>query len=144
LVAQHKGRGDYRRAVQHASRWVELEPWDEAGHRQLMELLALDGQRAAALAQYQACRRALAEELGVEPSAETTALYERLRAGHLAGQPGAPRDWVVRGYELHERLGAGSFGAVYRARQPLVGRDVAIKIILPHLANHPQFIRRFE
>ena len=51
---------------------------------------------------------------------------------------------VIKGYELHERIGAGGFGAVYKAHQSTVGRDVAIKIILPHFANHPDFIRRFE
>lgn len=50
----------------------------------------------------------------------------------------------VRGYQLHERIGAGGFGAVYRAYQPLVKRDVAIKIILPQFANQPEFIRSFE
>ncbi|CAA9295450.1 MAG: High-affnity carbon uptake protein Hat/HatR [uncultured Chloroflexia bacterium] len=51
---------------------------------------------------------------------------------------------VIKGYELHEPIGEGSFGVVYRARQPLVDRDVAIKIIRPQLANQPDFIRRFE
>ena len=51
---------------------------------------------------------------------------------------------VVRGYELHELLGIGGFGAVYRAFQPAVKRDVAIKIILPQYANQPDFIRSFE
>ncbi|MFO7322593.1 MAG: protein kinase [Chloroflexota bacterium] len=51
---------------------------------------------------------------------------------------------VVRGYELHEPLGIGGFGAVYRAYQPAVKRDVAIKIILPQYANQPDFIRSFE
>ena len=32
----------------------------------------------------------------------------------------------------------------YRAIQPVVRRDVAIKAIHPHLANDPEFIRRFE
>ena len=35
------------------------------------------------MAQYEACRRALAEELDVEPEDETTALYERIRDGTL-------------------------------------------------------------
>ena len=35
-------------------------------------------------------------------------------------------------------------GVVYLAVQPLVEREVAIKIILPQYANHPDFIRRFE
>lgn len=50
----------------------------------------------------------------------------------------------IKGYELQERIGAGGFGAVYKAHQSTVGREVAIKIILPHYANHPDFIRRFE
>ena len=38
----------------------------------------------------------------------------------------------------------GGMGSVYRAVQPNVEREVAIKIILPAFANHPDFIRRFE
>src|SRR5215218_7978857 len=50
----------------------------------------------------------------------------------------------LKGYELRERIGAGGFGAVFRAYQSTVGRDVAIKIILPGFANQADFIRRFE
>ncbi|MBP1702568.1 MAG: putative Calcium/calmodulin-dependent protein kinase [Chloroflexi bacterium] len=50
----------------------------------------------------------------------------------------------ARGYQLGERIGSGSFAAVYRAVQPGVERDVAVKIILPQYANQPDFIRRFE
>ncbi len=50
----------------------------------------------------------------------------------------------LKGYELRECIGRGGFGAVYRAYQPAVGREVAIKIILPQFANQPDFIRRFE
>lgn len=51
---------------------------------------------------------------------------------------------VIKSYELRDLIGAGSFGAVYRAHQRLVEREVAIKIIWPVFANHPNFIRRFE
>src|SRR5258708_39996011 len=51
---------------------------------------------------------------------------------------------VIKGYELRERVGAGGFGAVYRAYQPSVGREVAIKVILPERANNLDFVRRFE
>ena len=54
------------------------------------------------------------------------------------------RGRAVHGYELGDRIGAGGFGVVYRAFQPTVEREVAIKIILPEFANHPDFIRRFE
>ncbi len=51
---------------------------------------------------------------------------------------------VVKGYELLELVGAGGFGEVYRAQQPLLKRDVAVKVILPKYANDPDFVRRFE
>ncbi len=51
---------------------------------------------------------------------------------------------IIKGYELRDRIGAGGFGAVYRAHQSTVGREVAIKIILPGFANRPEFVRRFE
>jgi WD40 repeat protein len=51
---------------------------------------------------------------------------------------------MIRGYKLRELIGAGGFGAVYRAYEPAVDREVAIKIILPEHANESDFIRRFE
>src|SRR3990172_7998231 len=51
---------------------------------------------------------------------------------------------TIKGYELHERIGSGGFGVVHRAYQTTIGREVAIKIILSHFANDPDFIRRFE
>ena len=66
---------------------MELAPWQEQAHQSLMRLLALNGQRGSALAQYEACRRALREELDVESGEETRRLYERIRDGEL----GPPR-----------------------------------------------------
>ncbi len=51
---------------------------------------------------------------------------------------------TIKGYELRELIGHGGFGAVYRAYQPSVDREVAIKLILPEHADDPDFIRRFE
>src|SRR5262245_21394926 len=51
---------------------------------------------------------------------------------------------VIKGYELGERIGSGGFGEVYKAHQAAVGREVAVKIILPQYSNQPDFIRRFE
>lgn len=50
----------------------------------------------------------------------------------------------LRGYKVMEVVGTGAFGAVYRAQQSVIGREVAIKIILPEYANRPDFIRSFE
>ena len=84
LMAHYESNGEVGRACEVAWRQVELAPWEEEAHQRLMRLLALSGDRSAALAQYEACRRALAEELGVEPSAETTRLYKEIRDGELA------------------------------------------------------------
>jgi DNA-binding SARP family transcriptional activator/predicted ATPase len=95
LAATYEGRGQYEQAQSYAWRQVELEPWDEAAHRRLMRTLALSGQRGGALAQYETCRRLLAEELGVEPGKETTRLYEQIRDGELKAplpSPARPPD----------------------------------------------------
>lgn len=72
--------GQYASAVGALRRLLQMEPWQEAAHRQLMLALARGGDYTAALAQYEVCRRLLAEELSVEPMPETTRLYERIRA----------------------------------------------------------------
>jgi WD40 repeat protein/serine/threonine protein kinase/DNA-binding SARP family transcriptional activator len=144
LVDGHSARGKYKRAIGCAQRWLSLDPLREAAHRSLMRLYAWDGDRAAALRQYQECVQVLAEELGVEPAAETVRLYEQIRDGEFRGGAIERKERAIRGYELRERIGAGGFGVVYRAFQPSVGREVAVKAILPEFANHPDFIRRFE
>lgn len=70
--------------IETLSRLLQLEPWMEEAHRQRMLLLALSGQRSAALAQYETCVAMLREELGVDPSPETTQLYGKIRDRQLA------------------------------------------------------------
>ena len=74
---------DYDQMCRYAAHQLALEPWREEGHRQLMRGLALRGDRATALAQYEICRRVLARELGVEPDEATNALRDQIRAGAL-------------------------------------------------------------
>ena len=47
-------------------------------------------------------------------------------------------------YEVIGLVGAGGMGEVYRARDPRIGRDVAIKILPSSLASDADRIRRFE
>jgi len=85
-----QGEAGRNKAIEATAQLLALEPWREESHRQMMELLARDGQRSAALAQYETCRRILAEELGTEPMPETTALYERLKSAETAPSPNLP------------------------------------------------------
>jgi predicted ATPase/DNA-binding SARP family transcriptional activator len=81
LARCHELRGEAERALLCVRRHVQLEPWREDAHRQVMRLLAAAVQRNAALAQHQACRQILEAELGIEPEEGTTALYHSIRDG---------------------------------------------------------------
>ena len=118
-------------------------------------MLALyrSSRQADALRAYRLLKSRLGEELGIEPSSwirqleskivtgdESLEVPARQSAPGLAGGPGP----AVRGYELREQLGGDDGGMVFRAYQPAVGREVAIKVIRADLANDPGFIRRFQ
>ena len=47
-------------------------------------------------------------------------------------------------YEIVSALGAGGMGEVYRARDPRLGRDVAIKVLPERLAADPDAMTRFH
>ncbi|HPS42066.1 MAG TPA: bifunctional serine/threonine-protein kinase/formylglycine-generating enzyme family protein [Anaerolineaceae bacterium] len=47
-------------------------------------------------------------------------------------------------YELHEQLGRGGFGTVYRATDTTLDREVALKILHPQLTTDPDFLERFR
>jgi predicted ATPase/DNA-binding SARP family transcriptional activator/uncharacterized protein HemY len=112
LTTHYLHRGEYSQAQKFALRQVGMEPYREEAHRVLMQCLVRSGQRSAALAQFERCRRILDEELGVEPSAETRALYERIRS---AGET-CPHNIPALHY-------------------PLVGRESELQEIGKHLAN---------
>ncbi|MBI5303426.1 MAG: tetratricopeptide repeat protein [Chloroflexi bacterium] len=103
LVTQHAARGDNARGIEYATRLIALDPWREETHRDLMLMLARTGQRSVALQQYEVCKRELREQMDVEPSAETTALYERIRAAGDATRhnlPAQPTSFIGRTKEL--------------------------------------------
>ena len=116
LTAYHERRAAYDEAQRSARRLVELEPWNEDAHQQLMRALWLGGQRSAALIHFQRCCQLLQAELGMEPAPETTALYERIRDSpsrtsetqQLEAPPARP------GYDLPA------------ATTPLLGRDAEL------------------
>jgi DNA-binding SARP family transcriptional activator len=119
LGAAHQAAGDLPGAIAAASRRLDLDPLDEAGHVRLMDLFARSGDRAAALRQYRACVSILDRELGVAPLASTTSRYEAIRdADEPAEMP--PLTTRQAGSELPP-VGAGSAHA-----SVLVGREFAL------------------
>lgn len=95
LTDAYEANGEYEEAQKFAERQIALEPWREQAYRQLMRTLARGGRRSAALALYHTCRQVLAGELGVEPDAETTALYEQIRAGEFGKETRRQGDKVT-------------------------------------------------
>jgi eukaryotic-like serine/threonine-protein kinase len=67
------------------------------------------------------------------------------RLAHSVGTSG----WNLRPgdrlgvYTITRLLGAGGMGEVWRARDDRIGRDVAIKVLLPHFSHDADRVRRF-
>lgn len=79
LIQLYKSRSQYDVALRFAATLVKQEPLREDLHREVMRLHALLGQTPAAERQFAICSQILLAELGVEPSAETVELIERIR-----------------------------------------------------------------
>lgn len=116
-------------------------PLRERFWEQLMLALYRAGRQGEALAAYQRARDVLAEELGIDPSPGLRRVQERILAQSPDLDPGGE---PLRGYRLLERVGENAFGTVYRATQPNVGREVAVRVVHEHRANDPSFVRLFE
>ncbi len=91
LAERRRERGDYAAAAEAANRLLALDPADEAAHQQLMFCYLAQGNRPAALQQYEACALALRDELAVPPSSETEALLSWIRDAAPARSPAARR-----------------------------------------------------
>ena len=83
LIVAYEQAGQWAPAIEWARRACAADPLQERFHRALMRLHARAGDRAAALAQFRACRATLDRELGVEPDPETTALYQAILEGRV-------------------------------------------------------------
>ena len=107
-------RGRYTNALSQNQRLLQFAPWNERAHQQAMRLLVWTGQRGAALRQFEACRRALREELDIEPEDETIDLYRQIQAGKLDLPPQLPAF-------LTEEIARHEF-----ERPPFVGREAEL------------------
>ncbi|MET3808125.1 putative ATPase/DNA-binding SARP family transcriptional activator [Nakamurella sp. UYEF19] len=75
IVRSAGAQNDHHRALAAARDLLESHPLDERAHRILIAALDHAGDRAGAVQAYERCRAMLAEQLGVDPSAETVAVY---------------------------------------------------------------------
>jgi DNA-binding SARP family transcriptional activator len=87
LVELAMQQHDYHTGLVYARRVLQSDPWREEAHRDMMHLLALSGDRSAALEQFSMLQRLLWCELGVEPTQETLRLYLTILDGDAALLP---------------------------------------------------------
>jgi WD40 repeat protein/DNA-binding SARP family transcriptional activator/class 3 adenylate cyclase len=133
--------GAEARAIGELEVLVARNPLRESLWGLLMLALYREGRQADALNTYQRLREILADELGIDPSPELARLHERV----LKQDPGLDlRGEPLRGYRLLEKINDGPVGVVFRAIQPHVGRDVAVKVLSERVASDPEFVIRFE
>ncbi len=90
LSSWHEAAGEQEQARATLLRWLALDPLQEEAYRRLMRVHLALGDATAALQVYATCRARLAEALQVEPSADTVALAEHIRATQAAPSASLP------------------------------------------------------
>ena len=75
--------GLYSEAARYCKQVIAVQPYREATYRDLMRYHYQAGESGVALRDYQACVRALKEQLDVDPAPETTALHEKIAQHEL-------------------------------------------------------------
>lgn len=90
LMGYCEAQGCYDRGILYGQRILRYDAAREVTYQQLMRLHYLAGNRTTALREYKRCTTALAREFGVQPAAQTVALYEQIQAGCLS--PTKPSD----------------------------------------------------
>lgn len=116
LAEQLESRGDIGGAIEQMRQALARRPADEATHRALMRAYLLAGRGHDAIRQFQLCREALREELGVEPEPETVLLQQELLAGRGRAGPEAATTAVPPPIRQSADL-------------PLIGRQRAIDLL---------------
>lgn len=162
------GLGRHARVLGELEVLTTDHPYRERFRMHHMLALYRSGRQAEALRAYERTRRTLADDLGVDPGPELRRLHQEIlehssaldlvvddtftATDVFADTDTASADvsavrsvgTTVRGYELRECLGVRASSTVFRAYQASVGREVALEIVAPDLANDPEFVKRFE
>ncbi|MEZ5646503.1 MAG: BTAD domain-containing putative transcriptional regulator [Burkholderiaceae bacterium] len=132
LARQAEDAGQDDEAIAHWRGVLDIDDADEPAHMALMRLLAADGQRTAAIAQYEACRAALAESLGARPSAGCYELYTRIHADAPAQR--RPQSDVLPAEPVVPD-GADVVDALPAVEGELVGRDSDLALLVERVSD---------
>src|SRR5258707_1144083 len=123
LSSWHEVAGEQEQAIVTLTRWLALDPLQEQAYRRMTRVHLALGDPTTALQFYATCRARLAEELQVEPSPETIALAEHIRAtttGRRGSSPARPTTTTATRAPTSELIA------------PLVGRAGAFSQIVTH------------
>lgn len=129
LADQYRQQNQMKEGIPIAQKLLQQNPIHESGHRLLMWLLAMDGQRSAALRQYEVCRQLLQKELNMVPSSETMLLLEQIRSDSLPSTQPAYMTALSTAVSISPRL-------------PLVTNEQPTFIAGPPILHPHQFFGR--
>ncbi len=129
IMAEYEAQADYGSALKAAFHVLQLDETNEAAHRVAMRAYWQLGQRTAALEQFHRCQQALAQQLAVEPSAETISLYRTFLAQkEVSGTEKAIFEEPERGHEVTV-LPPSRLFLNRQDASPLVGREQLIAFL---------------
>jgi tetratricopeptide (TPR) repeat protein len=138
LVERYDQRGELEAAVPHLEQLASIERYALRAHYLLAEHARRRGDHERALRHYEAVLgrdvdypnvRVRVERLRQLTGRNAPVAGETIAAGEVAGVQAGAR------YRLMRELGRGATGVVYLARDAELDRDVAVKLLHPHLAG---------
>jgi predicted ATPase/DNA-binding SARP family transcriptional activator len=118
LAQFYERRGDPDRTLTYATCQIQIDPYHEPAHRQIMQALVRSGQRSQAVLHFNRLKQLLEDDLGILPTTETLALFETIRQGNNLPDP-----FTVRVHNLPVPLA------------PLVGRSVELSELLVWISD---------
>lgn len=119
------------------------EPYREAVARLHALALHRSSRDADAMRVIRDFRSRLVDEHGLDPSDQLSKLESMvLNRDPRLDRPVSGRR--LRGYVLHEPIAHSPLGRVHRAEQPSIGREVAVTVLPPDVADAPDVVRAFE
>ncbi|MFT3692286.1 MAG: protein kinase [Kofleriaceae bacterium] len=141
LVERYEQRGELQTAIPHLELLISVDPYALRAHYLLAEHARRREDHERALRHYEAVLgrdvdypnvRVRVERLRQLTGRAAPVAGETIAAGDVVGVQAGMR------YRLMRELGRGATGVVYLARDAELDRDVAIKLLHPHLAGTQQ------